>query len=227
MYRFVCSAPNPGVKGYLRGLFYPNDEAGHALAEAWAQRENGSGRGIYDCLGLFRDGETVRRIVTTVALDRIVVDLDLRNIVQPREDVLACLHSLVLPPSLIKDSGYGLHAEWHLKELADDEAAMALAERIMKRLATILASDPMPTHRAAVLRRPGTDNTKIDGDWRKCRIIEASGAGYDITELAEMADTYGSRPRLTKIERWRSSSRCGWTPIPSANRHQRTGIQLV
>jgi hypothetical protein len=187
--RYVCSLPNPGVAGRPRGLFYPDDGAGHALAEAWAQRENGAGRGVYDCVGLFKEGETVRRIVTAVALDRLVVDLDLRNIVQPREEVLACLRGLLLPPSLIKDSGHGLHAEWHFKELADDEAGMALAERIMKQLAAVLAGDPTPTHRAAVLRRPGTDNTKREGDWRKCRIIEASGAAYDMTELEEIGTT--------------------------------------
>ena len=153
MLRYVCSLPNPGVAGRPRGLFYPDDGAGHALAEAWAQRENGAGRGVYDCVGLFKEGETVRRIVTAVALDRLVVDLDLRNIVQPREEVLACLRSLLLPPSLIKDSGHGLHAEWHLKELADDEAGMARAEVIMKQLVASRRGAAPPWHRQHEERR--------------------------------------------------------------------------
>jgi hypothetical protein len=172
MLRYICSLPNPGVTGNVRQLFYPDDDAGHARAEAWAQRENRPGRGVYDCIGMFANGTRVRRKETVIALDRIICDLDLKNIVQTREEIIAQLKRLSLPPTEIRDSGFGLHAIWLLKEPVDDEASMAQAEDFMRQMGELLAGDPAPTHRAALLRRPGTSNTKEEGSPRLCRVIE-------------------------------------------------------
>ena len=40
-----------------------------------------------------------------------MTDLDLKHIEQSREEVLACLQGLLLPPYEVRDSGFGLHAE--------------------------------------------------------------------------------------------------------------------
>jgi hypothetical protein len=67
----------------------------------------------------------------------------------------------------------------------------------MKRLAELLAGDLKPTHRAALLRHPGSDNTK-GREPRPCRTIEAGGAAYDISEFDDMFDLYADRPLLTR-----------------------------
>jgi hypothetical protein len=57
----------------------------------------------------------------------------------------------------------------------------------------------MPTHRVALLRRPGTDNTKAD-EPRPCHVIERRGTVYDISEFDDLFDLYGGRPLLTRRE---------------------------
>jgi hypothetical protein len=203
--RYICSLPNPGSRGVPHELFYPDTPAGWASAELFTQRENKPGRGVYDCIGVLQDGARSRCKDTIAALDQIVADLDLKNIVQSRDEVIRCLKELVLPPSEIRDSGFGLHAVWRLKEAVDDEAGLAQAETIMKQLAGLLAGDPTPTHRAALLRHLGSDNTK-EGKPRPCSIIEETGVEYDISEFADMFDLYGDRPLLnSKPESGKSS----------------------
>jgi len=195
--RYVCSLPNPGTKGAIRELFYPDNPEGRARAEKFAQHENKPGRGVYDCIGRLQDGARSRCKDTVADLDQIVADLDLKNITQRRDAVLQCVKGLVLPPSEIRDSGFGLHLIWHLKEPVEDDDDLSQAETTMKRLAELLAGDLKPTHRAALLRHPGSDNTK-GREPRPCRTIEAGGAAYDISEFDDMFDLYADRPLLTR-----------------------------
>ena len=200
--RYVCSLPNPGTGGGLpHELFYTDDDAGRARAEMFSQRENKPGRGVYDCIGVLKaDAKARRKDDVTAELEQIVVDLDLKNIKQSRDEVLQCLRQLALSPSEIRDSGLGLHAVWRLKEAVDDEAGLSQAESVMRRLVELLAGDPAPAHRAALLRRPGTDNSK-QGEPQPCRIIEASDGEFDIIEFEDLFDLYGDRPLLTRKQR--------------------------
>jgi hypothetical protein len=206
MLYYICSLPNPGTKGIPHHLFYRGDDDGRALAEKFAQRENKPGRGIYYCIAALKDGARSRCKDTVAALDQIPADLDLTHIVQPRDEIMACLKQMILRPSEIRDSGFGLHALWYLKEPVDDERGLSDAEALMKWLAELLAGDPAVAHRATLLRLPGTDNTK-DGNPRKCCVIEKSDAIYDISELVEMCELYDDRRLLTRRE------------VPKANGH--------
>ena len=120
----------------------------------------------------------------------MVCDCDLKNLVEGRDSALACLRELAPPPSWIHDSGFGLRAGWELKEPLTTDEDMRRAEVVMQRLAVLLAGDPAPTNRASLYRVPGSHNTK-EGGKRPCQVIEACGAGYDITELEDMLDLYG------------------------------------
>jgi RecA-family ATPase len=197
MLRYICSLPNPGTSGIPHEVFYADDEAGRERAEKFAQLQNKPGRGVYDCIGTLRADAKSRSKDTVAELDRLIVDLDLKNIVESRDEVLQQIKSLLLPPSEIRDSGFGLHGVWHLKEPLNDDAGLTQAEDVMRRLAKLLAGDPAPTHRAALLRRPGTNNTKGD-EPRQCYVIERSDATYDITEFDALFDLYGDRPLLNK-----------------------------
>jgi RecA-family ATPase len=210
--RYVCSLPNPGSRGAPRELIYPDDEGGSRRLHAFVEAENGQeGRGIYYCIGDLRDGARSRSRETVGAVPEIVVDLDLKSIEEPRERILGVLHGLPLPPSEIRDSGFGLHAVWRLKEaVADDD--ITLAEAAMKHLVELLAGDPAPTHRAALLRLPGTFNTK-NGERRECRVVWQSNTRCDISEFDELFDLYGSRPLLTRK-----------APPPKANGHDAAAV---
>jgi RecA-family ATPase len=217
MLKFVCSLPNPDTRGAVRHKFSNDD----AQLDAFAQENGGFGKGVYDCIGLFNDGERIRKKDTVVALPIVICDLDLKNIEQSREQVLKVLDELALAPTETRDSGNGLHAVWVLKEhLTGDD--MARGERVMKRFTGLLAGDPLPTHRAALLRRPGTANTK-GGHERPCRIlVEHSDPTrvYDITEIEEMLDLY-EQPLLNLKESVRNdthvagnSAVCTFTDLP-------------
>jgi hypothetical protein len=193
-FRCLTSLPNVRGDGPTRECFVADDAAGEAQAQAFIKREDLPGRAVYECIGLV--GERRRAKDTVVSLAQIVVDLDLKNIEQSRDEVIQCVRALVLPPSDIIDSGHGLHPKWRLKEPLTDDAGMTQTETIMKQLVALLAGDPAPTHRAALLRCVGSHNTK-DGESRECRVLESTGAEYDITEFADMFDLYGARTLLS------------------------------
>jgi RecA-family ATPase len=199
MLRYICSLPNRGTKGTPHELFYADDAAGRARAAAFIEHENRPGRGVYYCIGRLKDGATARGKDTVAELDEVVVDLDLKDIVQSRDKVIACLTGLILPPHEIRDSGFGLHASWRLKEPVIDEAGLAQAEGIMKQLAELLAGDQAPTHRAALLRQPDTNNTK-ELEPRRCHTVWQGGSECDISEFEDLFDLYGDRPLLTRKE---------------------------
>jgi hypothetical protein len=190
--RYVCALRNREAGGGIAAELYYTDPS---KADEFTARWNKPGIGVYDCIGTLKDGAKTRCKETIAELDRVICDLDLKNIAQSRAEIIDAVKSLLLEPSEIRDSGNGLHIIWLLKEPVNDEAGLAEAEAIMKRLVTLLAGDPAPTHRAALLRRLGSLNTKGGGS-KLCHVIENSGKPYDISEFADMFNLYG-QPLLT------------------------------
>ena len=106
------------------------------------------------------------------------------------------LTEMMLPPSAIIDSGYGLHGHWWLKEpldvRVDQPGAAELEAEIvgaLKQLAAITAGDPAVCDLARILRLPGTCNTKR-GELVPCTILHNSGVRYDYGELLDMLDVH-------------------------------------
>jgi hypothetical protein len=192
MISYICALRNNDIGGGMLAELYYTDPA---QAARFAERHNGVGVGVYDCIGRLREDATQRKKEAVAALDRIIVDLDLKDIVETHEEILNALRGMVLRPDTIVDSGNGIHAVWHLKETVTDDIGLDQAEAIMKRLAKLLASDPAPTHRAALLRRPGTDNTKF-GLCRPCQVIESTGGVCDLSEFGDLFDLYDDQPLL-------------------------------
>jgi hypothetical protein len=182
---YICKFADEVKQGPAAQLYYPLTPEGLAQAEAFARGHDQKGFSIYSCIGALRTAPRNKENVG--ALDKVVVDLDLRAMIEDREQVLETLRKLPLLPE-IRDSGRGIHTVWHLKEALVDEAGLAQAEAIMRRLAALLAGDPVPTHRAALLRHLGTHNSR-DGGWRECHII-APGTVCDITEFSDLFDLY-------------------------------------
>jgi len=170
--RYLCSLPNIKGTGTAREIF---DADPAAIAE-FVRREDVPGRGVYYCIGELAPGVRRRCKENVIALPGTVCDLDLRK--TSRERMLLKLKQLALPPDEIRDSGRGLHAIWWFKEPVTDEAGMAEAEAEMKEIAELLGGDPIPTHRAALLRLPGTHNSKAEGS-PVCRIIWRANHGRE------------------------------------------------
>src|ERR671930_2376120 len=96
-FRCLTSLPNVRGDGQTRECFVEDNEAGEAQAQEFIRREDVRGRAVYECIGLV--GEKRRNKNSVVSLAQIVVDLDLKNIEQPRDEVIRCARGLVLPPS--------------------------------------------------------------------------------------------------------------------------------
>ena len=118
------------------------------------------------------------------------------NLPETLEELLAFLHGLECPPSIIVHSGNGLHTYWLLQEytVVDDENR-GLIKRIMK-------GHEMHTQKlgrehgwkfdsvadlARVLRIPGTVNRKNDSP-KQVEIIEANLARYPLSAFEKYAD---------------------------------------
>jgi RecA-family ATPase len=193
---FICAIRNRDAGGgMVAQAFYTDPAEAARFAAQWDKPE--CRVGVYDCIGRLNDNAGSRSRDQVAEIHQIVSDLDLRHIEQSRDEVIRCLQSLPLPPTEIRDSGFGIHAYWALKEAATDRPGIEQCEAIMKRLATLLAADPAPTHAAALLRRVGTHNSK-EGAWNECRLIERSGTECDICEFEDMFELYGDRPLLTR-----------------------------
>jgi RecA-family ATPase len=217
-------------EGPVAQLYYEDTEDGRRKADEYARRIDEDGYSVYACIGRLRCKTRNRNNVAALAV--IVQDIDLRAIVETREQVLECLRGLPLQPSEIIESGGGIYPVWRLREPLVDDAGMAQAETTMKRLNRLLAGDPMPTHRAALMRYPGTHNTKY-GDRRECKVLECSGNECDISEFDDLFDIYCDTPLLHYKEKQPNNTGTGSsngsdgnkTPVDVAERFAAMGIK--
>ena len=181
MKRYICSIPNAGLEGPIRELFYSDDAAGYAQAEEFARREDQPGRSVYDAVNLFHDDATSRRIVTVAALTCIHADIDLKDTEIDREEALRRIKSLEYPPDLVVDSGHGFHLYYRFREpVPTDRKDAAQARSLRTRLVEFLGADRAPDQDAALMRRPGTTNSKEAQQPVLCSIITGEALGYAV-----------------------------------------------
>ena len=113
----------------------------------------------------------------------------------------SALRSLPFAPSVIVDSGGGLHAYWLLNEaidvradVPDSETTEAAITSALKQLAGICAGDLNVCDLARVMRLPGTSNTKPDvmaanaGAPAETRVLDARWARHEFDDLVEWLD---------------------------------------
>jgi hypothetical protein len=101
---YLCSLPDAKGDGAPLEIFSEDPDA----IAAFIKRNDVPGRGIYQCIGKLRPGVRKRCKENVTELGCIVVDLDTRTMTESRDEILACLQGLALPPSEIRDSGRGL-----------------------------------------------------------------------------------------------------------------------
>jgi hypothetical protein len=190
---YIAKFKDGAHEGPVTQLYFEDTEDGRRKAEEAARQMDESGHSVYACIGRLRCKP--RNKDNVAELDRVVQDIDLRNVVETREQVLEVLRGLPLQPYEIRDSGGGLHVDWRLREPLVDDAGMAQAEAVMKQMTWLLAADPAPTHRAALLRVPGTHNYRYGGK-RECCVIERNGSECDISEFDDLLDLYGDAQLL-------------------------------
>lgn len=114
------------------------------------------------------------------------IDIDFKDVDDTAIAIDRKLLAARLPPSIVNDSGNGRHAYWLLKEAADlsDPDTMERYEAVTKLLCDIFGGDQVVTQCVALMRLPGTHNTKRDA-WREVSTVHDSGVRYELDDLEE------------------------------------------
>lgn len=117
----------------------------------------------------------------------VFVDLDMKHGAYASKDVfIEKLSDVPLPPTKIVDSGGGIHAYWRVSDLD----AMAYL-KFQRRLARLLNTDEAVSNIKQLMRLPGTNNTKLEGNPRPCELLYETDTVYTSEELDKVL------PRLT------------------------------
>lgn len=178
---YVCSLPNVKGEGLSeRHVLTRDPQKIRNFVSKWDQ----SGRGMFFCVGAVaagkkRNKENIREVYF------LHEDLDFKNILGSPEAALDVLVNMDYPPSRIHRSGNGLHAYWLLDETYGPDSFDRI-ESVLKKLRDVVGGDPTVNHVAALMRFPGSHNTK-NGAWTEVETIRDTGEVYSLTRLEAYA----------------------------------------
>lgn len=113
----------------------------------------------------------------------IFVDMDLKDKVYETKDAfLKVLSEFPLKPSMVVNSGNGIHAYWSIENLTRDEYVFAQLA-----LLKYFKTDQSVFTVLQLMRLPGTMNTKRHGDFVPAEILNeySSGASYTMDSLPQ------------------------------------------
>jgi phage/plasmid-associated DNA primase len=155
-------------------------------------------RGLFFCVSTIAKGSSTRNKDNCSEITVAYIDLDFRSIAEDEPAVRSVADTFPVPPSIVVNSGGGLHLYWLLKEPLPAQEYRERLEALNKKLASILAGDAAATDVCRLMRLPGTTNSKY-GSQRKVVVEKLDAAfRYDFDELEEAVD--GLRPLLTAKE---------------------------
>jgi phage/plasmid-associated DNA primase len=143
------------------------------------------GWGVYACVSTMVDAKHHHAKESIRETPSLHTDIDLKDLaLDTKEDIVRKLKALRLPPSVVVDSGNGVHCYWRFKEAcsADD---IEHIESALKLLCDLVGGDIKVTHPAAVMRLPGTHNTKHEGQNHLVIILEQNDNVYELDDLEE------------------------------------------
>lgn len=192
-----------------------NDRSGGAVPifgrqndvfQSFCRKRDQPGTGIFFGICTRRQGVTRGTKETVAECPALWVDIDCAKQGISGDAAIQALDYLPFPPTLIVNSGGGLHAYWMLEEAIDvspGQAARETIERALRQLALILAGDTACAELARILRLPGTSNSKPatlqlnDGQSAIVEIISDNGRVHDLEQLCEWLDD--QRPVLQGV----------------------------
>jgi RecA-family ATPase len=194
---FICALPNSKRAGRIPSLISDDPVAIEEFARKWDK----PGYGVFRCVSKLKPGACRRSLETIGEIDGLYVDIDAKDVVEGIADVSKRLADLSLPPSELRNSGHGLHVIWRFKEAvsADDAGATVQASELLKRLTAYLCGDMAVAHPAALLREPGTHNSKND-EWLEVICSMRTNRRYDLFEIADWLDDVEGRTLFTQRE---------------------------
>lgn len=170
---YLCSLGNDNV-GKERRLVTRDPRA----IKKFIAEEDAPKRGLYFCTSTIKGNS--RNKAATQECRFLHADIDFKDLAASVDitEVSTKLQE-TMPPNTVVFSGNGIHAYWFLdKTLVADEAV----DILLKRLATVVSGDKAVTHRAALLRLPGSHNTK-KGSWKEVRAFTIHKKPYTLKQL--------------------------------------------
>jgi hypothetical protein len=126
----------------------------------------------------------------------LFADLDFKDQDLQPEEIERILRNLDCPPTLMVHSGHGIHCYWVLDAAVKLPDGMDRAEELLRRLADHLGGDKQVAHVAALLRLPGTHNTKR-GECHKVRLIKEGRERYSLDQMTQWLDAQ-TKPALVR-----------------------------
>lgn len=164
----------PGIKKVLEGEFSDNE----------IQQHNSKGYNVYflpnhpaEYKGGTVDGKDID------SFNFIFVDFDLKSgVYESKHDFLCKVNFIAPTPTMIIDSGNGVHVYWSVSDL-DTMSYL----RFQRRLIRFLRTDEAVGQIFQLMRLPGTFNTKEKDNWKDCKILESHA---EICYTSEQLDKF-------------------------------------
>jgi hypothetical protein len=175
--------------------------------ERFAAKWDVPGRALYFCVGTLKPGAPRRCKETLSELVGAHVDIDFKDITDKPAVVRRVLTELKFSPSVVNHSGHGLHAYWILRQpMPATPRNIERLEVVLQHLAGVLVGDRHVAQAAALLRLPGSHNSKA-GDWLEVRTLTPlrSVTYYLFSQLEHWAFTLKA-PLLNCRERAKSTA---------------------
>ena len=182
--RFIGAFRNRAVGGYVA-------HATRAQSKRSPGRYDKPGISVYDCPNPLLPDAKARDLGTIAEQGEVWADIDSRDLLTPRDEVLKTLLDLPLPIEIRDSGGGGFHSGLLLKECdARDTPEFERVNRVRTQWIHLLCADVSQDHHAHLLRRLGTHNSNYDPSG-ECRVIRA-GKRIDITEAETLFELYPS-----------------------------------
>src|SRR5262245_41789944 len=155
--------------------------------EAFLQRHDETGAGLYFCVGTLRDGGRGRSKSNVGWIIGVHADVDFKDHDGAPEEIRQRIGQTLLPASLVVETGGGLHVYWLLHEAeAATTETVGRVEAALRRLADHLGGDPQCAEISRLMRVPGTTNHKRRETPAAVRVLEnRPAARYELGELED------------------------------------------
>src|SRR6516162_5882775 len=181
---FLCSLPNDKGKG--DGGVKTRHCVGPDCAQqiySFVNHHDQIGRGTYYTMSTVKEG-LQRCKDNCLETPALVIDLDFKSVEASSAHCENLVPALYCPPTGIIRSGFGLHVVWQLKEALPTQDNLDRIESVLRQLADVIGGDLAVCHPAALLRLPGSHNSK-KGDRREVVVASWGGRLYEIDDLED------------------------------------------
>ena len=179
---YVCSLANDkGADGQAPERSISDRDS--ATLTTFINRWNQDGRGCFGCISTILAGRR-RQKPNAVETPAFPSDLDFKSIQEDEQTVDRRLAECHCPPSLVVHSGHGRHPYWILKEALPTQEYLNRIEAVLRQLADVFAGDLQVCQVVALMRLPGTWNTKGGQRW-VVTVTPDNGRRYELDELEE------------------------------------------